>query len=255
MPDAFYVYAITSPHAALPVALCGIDDVPVTLLDSGDLAAVVSGNHARTLQPAARHVLRHEQVVEAVRRVAPALPVRFGTLLPTPQAVTTLLTTHVATLRDDLQRIGRAVEMGVTIVAELPPGDDEGVTTDASGPGGRYMQERLKAYHRTERARGQAEALGEQVRMVLAPMAREVRLDILPRERIPLRVSCLLDPETVAEFQRVVERLRARSDLGHILLSGPWPPYSFVTPLHPDRHAVVAGLLQQMEGRLPLGEW
>ena len=89
MSDACYVYAIGRPGASLPDDLRGLDDRPLSVVALRDLEAVVSEIVRERLQASAENVLRHEFVIEAVRRVRPAIPVRFGTVLSDAEAVAT----------------------------------------------------------------------------------------------------------------------------------------------------------------------
>jgi hypothetical protein len=244
MGEWFYVYAITPSGCAVPPGLCGLDDMPLGRVDHGEMAAVVSVWPEGAVAPSVERVLRHAAVLDALRRVQPALPVRFGTLLHGASAVRDALATHAVALRADLVRLGSAVEYGVTAVWD-PPAPEAAPAGVAAGTGAAYMAARLRAHRHAAWLHDRAHDTAQEVRRSLAPLARDARLDILPAECLPVRAAFLLDPEDQPAFQAAFERLRATSGATRYLLSGPWPPSTFVTPLGPDRRALVHGLLRE----------
>src|SRR5690348_14130162 len=92
MVEHYYIYAISAPDIRLPESVSGFGG-PLHILPCGELGAVVSRVHASdadgvTPASTAENLMRHEAVVEAVWAGGPALPVRFGTVLPNSDAVT-----------------------------------------------------------------------------------------------------------------------------------------------------------------------
>ena len=83
---------------------------------------------------------------------------------------------------------------------------------------------------------------------VYAILAREMRLPAglvgfgearLSTARLALRGACLLDPSQVPAFREGFDAIRRiRPDL-RFLLSGPWPPYSFVTPTEAGKQSAI----------------
>lgn len=235
MSSACYVYAILQRETPLPPGLTGFAGAPLTLLTYRDLTAVTSAIEGGPLRLTAEQVLQHESIVEAIRRAGPSLPVRFGTVLPHPWAVVRALEERYSTLAADLTRLGTAVELGLTI---LWSGADEAVMQPphenpfpaTRGPGGQYLRERLSERRRDEAQQERAADLFRQIDQVLSFHAREQQSTLLPTPRMLARAAYLLPPEAVPSFRQAFEELRHTHPDLHFLLSGPWPPYSFVTP-------------------------
>lgn len=185
----------------------------------------------------------HEHVVEQVlANTRSMLPIRFGTVLPSRDAVRKLLAQHKKELEALLDALAGRREWGLTVYWEadlameaararvVPPG---GADAADSGPGHRYF-----ASKRAERAMAGA------VRDLCGDVARELH-DHLQRigvvkvgrraDREPGGQSlCVIDAvvlvglEDEERFLTAVESaLRPRRGLS-ASLSGPWPPYSFV---------------------------
>lgn len=255
MGKRYYVYAITASEMRLPEGVSGFGG-PLHILPCGELGAVVSHIQAAAadgsaVDASAENLLRHEAVVEAVRDGGPALPVRFGTVLPDGGAVTQALATHYDTLRDDLRRIGDKIELGVTVLwhpaggyAAVPTpepdtdtrsGADAVVAEEARRPGLAYLRSRQIEFRQMESARGRAQTLARELDAALRPYALTCHQSVCPSERLALRNLYLLERERMDAFERALAEVRQRHQAVRFLLSGPWPPYSFVTPSAPDK--------------------
>jgi gas vesicle protein GvpL/GvpF len=250
MAERVYIYAIAGANAPAPEDVSGFGG-PLYIIPYGELAAVVSqirvADTADTAYAAesdseapaatAESLLRHEAVVEAVRAGGPALPVRFGTALADSDEVMRALAKHYDRLRDDLRRIGDKVEMGVSVLwrsTETPAGTPAR-GADAEGadrrPGLAYLRARQVEYRQAEAVRERAQALAREVDTALQQLALEWRRSLCPSDRLALRDQYLLERERIDAFERAFDELRRSHQEARFLLSGPWPPYSFVTPL------------------------
>jgi hypothetical protein len=181
------------------------------------------------------------------------LPVRFGTVLPDADAVVGVLAKHSTILEAEMARLGDKVELGLTVLwSQSLEGDEEsgggdndtpaaGQVTQAQGAGARYLQARLAEHRREARAQMRARALARDLDTLLSPYVLEHRLAILSTPRLPVRASYLLDPARVQGFQETFEGLRRMHPDLRFLLSGPWPPYSFVKSLETADQSVIGG--------------
>lgn len=89
MPGSVCVYAVVpsdTPETKLAGA-DGIDGAPLELIRDGAIAALVSATRTERLRPTRAALAAHESVTALAHRIGPALPVRFGTLFPDPEAV------------------------------------------------------------------------------------------------------------------------------------------------------------------------
>lgn len=246
MTEARYVYAIL-PCGTAPPAVTGLQDNPLLFVRHRDLCAatsVVNLAHIRT----AANALRHEAVVEALGRVGPALPVRFGTTLPDESAIVRALSDRYATLLADLDRLTGTVEYGLTALWKEPAQDrlPEGRSPDPGAPGGdlpggpgtRYMRARLAMYQQEAARRDRAAEAARVLDRQLRPAALDGRWTIEPTARVAARAAYLLQQSSVEAFQQAFDASRAACPNLRLVLSGPWPPYTFVTS--PETSAAAA---------------
>lgn len=83
-----YVYGIvpaTSP--GLPDGVTGVDGAPVELVRHGDLAAAVAVITVERPPGRRADLVAHSEVLDAFAASGPVVPVQFGSVMPSPQAV------------------------------------------------------------------------------------------------------------------------------------------------------------------------
>jgi hypothetical protein len=252
MGEHYYVYAITAPDTQLPQSV-SVFGGPLLMVSYRDLGAIVSRigtpeTDGMAPSATAENLLRHERVVEMARSHGRALPVRFGTVLPSREAVAQALATQHATLLDDLRRIGDKNEIEIAalwgLATEKPPSAQRnpevgGQPEPDTAPVGRraglaYLLSRQAEYRQAESARERAQTLARDLDARLRPLALECRRSLCPTERLALRDRYLVENERTGAFKQAFDEVRLRHQEVRFLLSGPWPPYSFVTP--PARH-------------------
>jgi hypothetical protein len=133
---------------------------------------------------------RHEEIVEALMAERDLLPVRYGTRLASEDEALREVATRAEELNAALDHVRGAVELALRLrVREPRPAPD------------------------------------------IHPELRRLARDAVERpghdELEVLRAAYLVERERVDLFREAVERIqRAHPDLA-LLLTGPWPPYSF----------------------------
>ncbi len=236
-----YVYAILGHKTPIPAGLTGLENAPLSAVPWQALRAAVSPIEQMALPPTSASLLRHEAVVEALCQAGPALPVRFGTILAGPEAVARALAGRYEVLLADLARVGTKAELGLTILWGAEDGREthkqpqqtgqtgSTLATGSSGPGTRYLQARLVQYQGETVQYHKANTLIAEVKQALHAATVEQRYRLLQLPRLAVRATYLVHPWQVKEAQQAVDELRQRHPDLRWLLSGPWPPYSFVT--------------------------
>lgn len=264
MPDSCYVYAIVRRDAPLPTS--GTASVPeLALVPWRELAAVTARTSDDATPTTMEAILHHEAVVEAVRQRVPALPVRFGTVFRDESSVASALAERYEPLAADLERLGDKVELSLTALWADPPSDDEPTadvrrdpawTSDHSGA--RYLLARAAELRRDDATKERARAASRALDAVLGALALDRRVSLVPTPRVALRTSYLLDAADVDAFRAAFDTMRREHGELRMLLTGPWPPYSFVRRAEGedgtgpgDRFAALARTLTDTMGGRP----
>lgn len=245
MASACYVYAIVRSEASpLPHSLTGLNGEPLTLVPWKAIAAVTSMMADSSVQPRAALLVRHAAVVEMICQCMPALPARFGMVLPNAVAVVHALEERYDLLRADLTRIGGKQEIAVTVLWEGAEDSIEENLTDTSvrdtasmeygsaeeqGRGRRYLLARKEVYQHDQTIREKAQALTADLDMSLKSYAYEGRCEIQTRPQLNVRATYLLAPEMVPRVRNALALYQEEHRALRLLVTGPWPPYSFIS--------------------------
>jgi hypothetical protein len=169
-------------------------------IENGGLAAVCSS--ASEQEISADELWRRQEVLDALMRDCDLLPVRYGSTLDDDGAAERLLEERRDELTEALDRVRGAVELAVRVAGD---GDGHG----GAGDGAVYMRVKTRLL---------------EMHKALSDLARE------SRELAPGRSAYLVSRADIVAFvARVAALEEANEDLS-FLCTGPWPPYSFVTP-------------------------
>lgn len=239
-PSRIYLYAVVDGDASLSQSLFGFAPTPVWLLPVGKVAAVVGAVAIEQIKETSTAALVHEEVIEKLMAERRVLPVRFGAVFSSVEALSSALAERHDLLYADLRRLDGRVEVGVRILwdgtgrrvrasdfqaMKIATGSSQG----AGGPGMEYMRARMTEVAVERHLRQEAEELGQRCRAILAPYASALRLKTLVTEEIPVSVACLVSREAVGPLVGAANRLHELEPDIRAVCTGPWPPYHFVT--------------------------
>ena len=261
-----YIYAITAQPEVRWPALRGLEGAPVFGLRYGDLAAAVSRVSSGAIPPTEDNVWKHESVVEAMMNSRTVLPLRFGTVLEGGRAMQDVMTEHYDDFAADLNRLCGRVEVGLRVLKEEGPEErrsscdrsESGPSAPAAcdgpdspsvsarrssrpllevpegerppyGSGRAYLLARGEDERRERAVREQAESLAAELHAPLESLAALSTHRVLASPQMLLTAAYLLDRAQLAPFRAEVETLSRDYPHLRFLLTGPWPPYSFVT--------------------------
>lgn len=241
MESFSYIYGIVQREARIPPELTGLYDAPLSTVVWQDLAAVTSPIESAALPTIPVYLMRHEAIVEELCQAGPTLPVRFGTVLADPAAVAQAIAGKYEVLLADMARVGDKVELGLTILWDTTADQNEAQSEQqtsltsatsakgSSGAGKRYLDARRARYRFEAAQQNKVRAIIAALEQVFRPYALECRYRTLFSPRLTLRAAYLVWPGQVQDFQHTVEETCEQQPDLRWLLSGPWPPYTFVT--------------------------
>ncbi|MGW7428089.1 GvpL/GvpF family gas vesicle protein [Streptomyces sp. NPDC054861] len=263
-----YVYAVVprahAPHEAL-AGIAGVLGSPVRYLDEpgppadagagdgapGGLAFVVSAVPRRDFDEAAlkdhfedldwlESVARaHHDVVQTLAGHATVLPLRMATVYEDDARAREALVRRRAAFAERLARLEAQTEFGVKMYL---------VRSDAAGPGAEpapeaalspgkaYLQRRKAHRHAQEAVHAQARLAAEAIEAAAARHASQrvrhaAQSGALTGPEENVLNDAYLVPDDLAETFRAAVTDAARDFTGvRVDVTGPWAPYSFVTP-------------------------
>lgn len=239
-----YVYAVCRTGDDDPPALPelpGVLDQPVYRFDAGSLCAVVSECPLETVRAERRHIAASQRIVTALSdQERDLLPMAFGTVTPSPDALRSFLTEHGERLEAQLRRIAGAVEMSLRLILDV---DDPiaflvGRTPALQAARARTFGGRRPPSHDDRIRLGQMvdaelgryrEACTAQAVAALADACAET-LALPARGEKEIANLALLVPRTeLARLGTAVDAAAAAlDDALTVTIGGPWPPHNFI---------------------------
>jgi Gas vesicle synthesis protein GvpL/GvpF len=234
-----YVYGIVRAGASLE-ALDRAEEVAleVRLVEAGDLAALVSDSPEEATREL---VLAHGHVLAAALESSPVVPLRFGMVVTTEDAVREeILEAHEDELAKLLERFEGLVQMTLKVyyhedevVAAILAADPEaerlreamqGQPEDLTYKQRVALGERLNAAIEKQRV-----AHGKAILEPLEPLALAISREPPDDELMVAHVVFLLKQDRVSELESAVEELaQDRVELMRFRLLGPMPAYNFI---------------------------
>jgi Gas vesicle synthesis protein GvpL/GvpF len=235
------VYGIVPAETPLDGAPPGVAGAPVSRVEAGGVAALVSPIEGDELRATRRDLLSHSAVLEHAVAAGPVLPLRFGTVLRDEEAVVSeLLEPRRDELAALLERFERLVELRVKafyveeqVLREIVRSDPEiarlrEATRDVPEATLHPQRVRLgEAVARALEARRENDA--QSILARLRPLAEDTVVE--EAEGLPVLVaSFLVDRRRVEAFDEAMDEL-AREQEGRITFKylGPLPPHTFVS--------------------------
>src|SRR5919201_1037926 len=222
-----YVYGVTWAAAAREEAAAGIGEADVSPVLSNGLAALTSPLLNPHVRARRRELLAHSEVLAAALERGTVLPLSFGTVFESEEAV---VRDFLVPRRDELRRLLRELEGRVELRVKAFY-REEAILAEIVRENLRIALGELVAAQLGARSRRDAEAILDRLR----PLSLAVDVDEEPIEHQVLRASFLVERKRVRAFDEAMDEL-ARSQDGriHFKYVGPLPPHSFVS-LRPAR--------------------
>lgn len=250
--EALYLYAVLEGDPP-PPAVAGLEGQPLLVVSFGGLSVVAHSCPPRPYvdqveQVVTAWVQEHHRVVESYWQAGlPLLPFTFNTIIQgrtgeaAVQVLQRWLEENGAYLRGKLQQLAGGQEYGVQLIMDRRQAAERLAATNAEIQA--IKQEvagapRGKAFLLREKMAGaiknllerEADQLHQEVwsgLRRLARLARQEKCKKLSGDRVMiLHASCLVTPQQSEELGNFLSRYAQRPDLA-VVLSGPWPPYSF----------------------------
>ncbi|MEV0263226.1 GvpL/GvpF family gas vesicle protein [Streptomyces sp. NPDC050617] len=240
--EGTYVYGIArGEQVRCPEPLTGVGDPPrpVRALSEGRLTAIVSDCPER-LRPKRRDLMAHQQVLARVGESSAVLPMRFGSVSPSDEAVRTVLSEQAERYHEQLERLTGRVEYNVKAVhreeavLHLVLADSAELRALAeanrAAGGGTYEQRLRFGELVAGSVREREERDARLVEEALLPLSEESR----PGPESGgwfVNMSFLVEKgEGVDELLSTIDELTGNHPHMELNVHGPLPPYSFVEP-------------------------
>lgn len=235
-----YLYAIIGSNPDLRYRAAGLEAADAYAITVGGVSAVVSDVAAGRLRAERRHLAAHRDVLARLMTTTTPLPVSFGTIAGSAEAVGQILGHNQRTFLEQLNRVAGKAEMGLRVFWDVPNIFEYFVSTHAEL---RAARDQLFG-RRHEPSRDEMLELGrlfdsllqqdretcaEKLEEALSSAGVEPKRTKCRNEREILNLACLIPRGQQAAFEtQILEAAKLFDSHYAFDYSGPWPPYNFV---------------------------
>ncbi|MEV4757138.1 GvpL/GvpF family gas vesicle protein [Micromonospora sp. NPDC049559] len=243
----WFLYGLVPDDVEATSAARGLDESlgPVTVLSHDGIGALVSEIPLDVRLGLPEQLVAYKELLDATALAAPVLPVRFGTVLTSPEAVTELLAAGRDEYRAALEELEGRVEYLVRARY-----DERAVLTEV-------LEQNSEAARLREQLRGQPEETGMDLRIRLGEILSQevearraadterlvqllgpVAVAHVPQsplhEQDAANVAFLVDEDRRADFERAVDGITDEwRDRATVRLVGPLAAYDFAGGTRP----------------------
>jgi hypothetical protein len=212
----------------------------VYTITDGRVAAVVSGLTSSKIRPERANLRAHQAVLKRLIDDTTPLPMAFGTIAESPQAIYKILIKNRRAFDEQLARVAGKVEMGLRVTLDVPNIFEYFVNTHTEL---RLARDRLmSARHefsqeeKIELGRMFDRLLNEdredhtsRMERVLAPLCVEFKANLCRNEKEVINLACLVKRDAQEAFSAGVFSAANLFDNNFSFdYSGPWAPHNFV---------------------------
>lgn len=264
--DLWWAYCIAADPDAAPLGAPGVEpDRQVQVVQQGELVALVSAvplseysderlrEHLNDIEWVERVARAHERVLEQTLERATILPLRLCTLYRDQEGIRRMLSEQEPLLLEQLSELEGRREWGVKVFVDQDrwaealkevsqAGAPEGKDPEAgraSSAGAEYMARLGRERKISERLQEFGDSAVQEIHAQFEAIADNAHANPLQRpelhgrkEQMWLNGIYLVRRERENELAQVADLVRERWSANgfDVELTGPWPPYNFVSP-------------------------
>ncbi|MBI3939345.1 MAG: GvpL/GvpF family gas vesicle protein [Acidobacteria bacterium] len=231
----YLLYCIFENSRRRLESLHGVDDPRVFFVTGSHLTAAVSRLNSPALSLDVSHILAYEKVIASLHRERTVIPMRYGCLFEKEAQIVRLLGERHQEYGTLLRELEGCVEMGIRILPTevlltipAPSLYSSRLSSDYSS-GKAYLARKRDRYAAMDQMSLQHARIVEKIRRTLAGLFVRSTSEFSSWGGSPAQSLCfLVTRNSVARFKKAFRHNYA-DDSTRLLLTGPWPPYNFVT--------------------------
>jgi hypothetical protein len=240
------IYAIISSnrnHAELSALVKGFNGIlgsDLYLLSFKDISIAVSDFTPPKDGIKKELAIDFARVIEELSQQVTLLPVRFGTFLKSDEIIHQLLMNHYDSFLKNIQKVDNKYEFGLKVLWDYEKCSDKirgkaalevvkvGDYFSTNTIHTNYLLEKIKKHKLEDALLKNAEQLIEEIIRHLKLINPDCKFKKMVTNSIILDAVFLVNKNKKEEFIQAISGLKQQHDDLQFLLTGPWPPYSFV---------------------------
>ncbi|TAJ26308.1 MAG: GvpL/GvpF family gas vesicle protein [Nitrospirae bacterium] len=235
-----YLYAITDAATDGVGGNIGVNGASVYVIPEGPVAAVVSNIAEKRIRPERSKLSAHHGVIKRLMADTTVLPVAFGTIAGSLQAVRDILVENRTAFLEQLTRVRGKVEMGLRVTWDVPNIFEyvvhrhpelaalrDAVLGKQRTPS---QEDKIELGRLFDRLLNQDRELHtEAVLGVLSSHCVEITQNTPREEREVMHLACLVERDAQKRFENgVFEAAKLFDNHFAFDFNGPWAPHHFI---------------------------
>lgn len=218
----------------------GITGSNLYALNFEDISVAISDFPASKFVVSKELAIDFARVIEELSQNLTVLPIRFGTAVKSDEIINQLLSGNYHTFLNNLLKVENKHEFGLKVIwdydkcsekikkiVELEPYTIDTFFTKSTASTN-YLLEKVKKHRLEDALLKHVEQLIEEISWHLTQINPESKFKKMLSQSIILDGVFLVEKAQKEVFIKAIEALNLLHDDLHFLLTGPWPPYSFV---------------------------
>jgi len=240
------IYAVTGNNCSqeelnsLVKGISGISGSSLYALSFKNISITVSDFSSSKFVVDKEMAIDFARIIEQLSQKLTLLPVRFGTFLKSDEDILKLLTDHYDSFYNNLIKVWDKDEFGLKVIWDYAKGSEkikeesekEVVKSDTyfskNTVHTNYLLEKIKKHKLEDALLRHVEKLIEEISGFLAEINPECKFKKMVSNSLILDGVFLIEKDKKDEFIQAIGALKQQHNDLHLLLTGPWPPYSFV---------------------------
>lgn len=242
------IYAILSDKInhgqsnALLSGMKGIAGADLNAVSIDHISAIVGDIDRADLIANQTNAFAFARVIETLDQHYPVLPMRFGSIMESSGSVQQMLEKNYPEFQNNLQKVANKSEFGLKIFcdteklkAELKAKSEvmnetsqKPVSESKDSVFKEYINQKLKAHRLEEMLLNYVDSIIAEFTGFLVQLNAVKKIRKMTTPTTIIDAVFLLEKDKKAELIQAIEDLQRKYSGLNFILTGPWPPYSFV---------------------------
>lgn len=222
-----HLYCIVPAGHEVPEGCAGLEGSRPFTVKAGALAAWAT-EHDASVAPMIDMVRRHNDVVAAaMTTLVTPVPLRFGQSAADRREAAAHVADDAAKWLGLLERFAGRAEYGVRVVREVLNAEQD-VHASSAESGTEYMAALARRQAKAADRRAEGERIARMLTSAVGGVAADVRSEPGKAGSVLATVACLVAWTAVDAYHGAMREVCKESQDTQFVLTGPWPPYSFI---------------------------
>ncbi len=218
--------------------ITGIDKTALELISFGQISAVCGNFIKSDFTASQSRAIAFAGVIDELAKHCTLLPMRFGSFMKTSEDVSKMLEKNHDGFLQNLEKVENKFEFGLKVFGDSTkiqehlkatnPIEEKVVDENEASKFKSYVNKKLRAHRIEERLLSFVDTIVAEITLYLKQMEATSRIQKMASESILVDGVFLIKKNQQQQLVEAIGDLQKQYPEIKFVLTGPWPPYSFV---------------------------